>query len=227
MKKMVLYSGGLDSTVLLHKVVKEYNAESVIALSIFYGQKHAKESECARWHCNKLGVELIEADLAPAFFYNIHSSSLLNGSEHEIPTGTYAEQREDGAVPNTYVPYRNGLFLSFAAAVALQLGCDAIYYGAHADDQAGAAYPDCTSYFVQVQAETIYEGTGHAVQLIAPWSNINKSQIIAHALMIGMTPEELQSTWSCYEGGGTHCNVCSTCLDRLKAFRDNGIDLDN
>ncbi len=226
MKKLVLCSGGLDSTVLLHKVARENFRVNVEALSIFYGQKHAKEREFAAWQCEHLGVRLHEADLSNVFKFNPNVSALLQGSEMEIVHKSYAEQLEDlggSGTVTAYVPYRNGLFLSYAAAVALQLECDEIFYGAHADDAAGCAYPDCTEEFIVAQAEAIYTGTAGKVSLTAPWWQKNKAAIVAYGLQIGMSEDEFAHTWSCYEGKGAPCGSCGTCLDRVAAFRANGI----
>lgn len=227
MKILVLSSGGLDSTVLLHKAVKEVGAENVVALNIFYGQKHAKEQEYATLQCDKLGVPLYNADLSEVFRFNPSCSALLEGSSMDIVHKSYAEQLQDlggdGTV-SAYVPYRNGLFLSYAASVALQLGCDKIYYGAHADDAAGSAYPDCTPEFISSQASAIYEGTDGKVVMIAPWWNVNKAGIVAAGIELGMTHEDFEYTWSCYEGKEKPCGTCGTCVDRREAFMANNID---
>lgn len=227
MKILVLSSGGLDSTVLLHKAVKEVGAENVVALNIFYGQKHAKEQEYATLQCDKLGVPLYNADLSEVFRFNPSCSALLEGSSMDIVHKSYAEQLQDlggdGTV-SAYVPYRNGLFLSYAASVALQLGCDKIYYGAHADDAAGSAYPDCTPEFISSQASAICEGTDGKVVMIAPWWNVNKAGIVAAGIELGMTHEDFEYTWSCYEGKEKPCGTCGTCVDRREAFMANNID---
>ncbi|MEG1543062.1 MAG: 7-cyano-7-deazaguanine synthase [Tannerellaceae bacterium] len=226
MKILVLSSGGLDSTVLLHKAVQEVGPANVIALSVYYGQKHAIERESALWQCEHLGVQMIEADLSPVFKYNLSASALLQGSKTSIVHKSYAEQLEDlggkGTV-SAYVPYRNGLFLSYAAAVAIQLDCDILYYGAHADDAAGRAYPDCTPSFISAQATAIVEGTGGRVTMEAPWWAMNKASIVTFGLSIGMSHEEFGHTWSCYEGLEKPCGTCGTCIDRKVAFEINGI----
>ena len=226
MKTLVLVSGGLDSTVLLHDAVCTKGRENVIALSIFYGQKHEKELEYARWQCKSIPVQLFEADLSDVFKFNVNSSALLQGSEQEIKHMSYADQlRELGGsgTVSAYVPYRNGLFLSYAAAVALQLGCETILYGAHADDAAGYAYPDCTEDFISAQQMAIVHGTGYKVYLSAPFYRMTKADIVKHGLSRGMTHKEFEHTWSCYEGKSEPCGTCGTCLDRAAAFRANGI----
>jgi 7-cyano-7-deazaguanine synthase len=227
-KKIVLISGGLDSTVLLHQVVRAQGADNVIGLSIYYGQRHAIEKYCAIHHCNKLGVQYIEADLSDVFKYNVNASSLLKDSEQPIVHKSYEEQLQDtlGDAITAYVPYRNGLFLSFAASVAFQLDCDEIYYGAHSDDAAGSAYPDCTEEFIQAQAEAIWHGSGEKVGLTAPWWGKNKAFIVKRGLDMGLTKEDFENTWSCYTGNKEDgpCELCATCIDRRRAFQANGID---
>lgn len=233
MKALVLASGGLDSTVLLYKAVKQYGKDNVIALNMFYGQKHVVEMECVKWTCEHLGVALHNADLAQVFTFNKDCSALLQGSSKQIEHKSYAEQLQDlkdaGKAPtvSAYVPYRNGLFLSYAAAVALQLDCTVIYYGAHADDAAGRAYPDCTPEFIKAQQEAIAEGTAGRVIMEAPLWDMNKSGVVGMGIELGITHEEFEHTWSCYEGGSQPCGTCGTCRDRKAAFVSNGItDLD-
>lgn len=224
MKALVLCSGGLDSTVLLYQAVNKLGAENVVALNMYYGQKHAKEQEYATWQCEHLGVPLYNADLSEVFRFNKDCCALLEGSSLEIEHKSYAEQLANGVrTVSAYVPYRNGLFLSYAASVAIQLECDAVIYGAHADDAAGSAYPDCTPDFIDAQSRAIWEGTGNQVSLQAPFWNVNKAGIVAEGLALGMTHEEFEHTWSCYEGKEQPCCKCGTCIDRQKAFADNGI----
>lgn len=229
-KILVLTSGGLDSTVCLYKAVKEVGAENVIAMNTFYGQKHAKEMEYAKWQCNHLGVELHNVDLSQIFSFNKDCSALLKGSKMEIKHEAYADQlkelKDAGKAPTVtaYVPFRNGLFLSYASAVSLQLGCDIIYYGAHADDAAGRAYPDCTPEFIEAMNKAIEEGTAGKVHMVAPLWNLNKADVVKTGIGLEMTHEEFEHTWSCYEGGETPCKTCGTCRDRKAAFVANGIN---
>ena len=137
MKAMVLCSGGVDSTTCLGIAVDKYGAENVVALSIYYGQRHTKEIESADKVTEYYGVEHISLDLEKIFQYS--DCSLLAHSDKEIPEESYAEQikKTNGSPVSTYVPFRNGLFLSSAASIALSKGCEVIYYGAHSDDAAG------------------------------------------------------------------------------------------
>lgn len=221
MKALVLFSGGVDSTTCLAIAVDKYGANEVLALSLYYGQKHSRELEAARKIAAHYGVKHKELDLALIFADS--DCTLLKGSEGEIPKESYAEQLEktDGKPVSTYVPFRNGLFLASAASIALSNGCEEIYYGAHSDDAAGNAYPDCSSDFNDAINRAIYLGSGGELRVTAPFIGMNKAQVIAKGLELGV-PYEL--TWSCYEGGDKPCGVCGTCRDRIAAFRANGID---
>ncbi len=222
MRAMVLCSGGVDSTTALGMAVKKYGAENVVALSISYGQKHEKEIQAAKAVSEFYGVEQLFLDLAKIFEYSV--CSLLKQSDEEIPEESYSAQIEKtkGDKPvSTYVPFRNGLFLSSAASMALSKDCSVIYYGAHADDAAGFAYPDCSPVFNQAMNEAIYEGSGHQLRIEAPFVNLNKADVVKIGLELGV-PYDL--TWSCYEGGDKPCGKCGTCIDRAAAFQANGVD---
>lgn len=220
MKALVLFSGGVDSTTCLGLAIDKYGKENVVVLSVSYGQKHTKEIECSRKIAEYYGVEHIYLDLAKIFEYS--DCSLLEHSDREIPKESYAEQIEkgDGKPVSTYVPFRNGLFLSSAASIALSKDCDVIYYGAHSDDAAGNAYPDCSDAFNKAMGDAIYIGSGNQLRIEAPFVNMTKAEVVKTGLALKV-PYEL--TWSCYEGKERPCGVCGTCLDRAKAFELNGV----
>ncbi len=222
MKALVLASGGIDSSTALAMAVDEYGKENVIALSLYYGQKHDKELEAAKNVAGYYGVEQHFLDLS--LIFKDSSSSLLIGSAEAVPHGSYDTQKNGSDkedLISTYVPFRNGLFLSVAASIAQAKGCSVIIYGAHADDAAGAAYPDCTPEFNDAMNKCIMEGTGHEVEIKAPFVDLTKADIVKIGLELGV-PYEL--TWSCYEGGDVPCGKCGTCIDRAEAFAKNGAD---
>lgn len=220
MKALVLLSGGVDSTTCLGIAVDKYGSENVLALSVSYGQKHIKEIEAARQIASHYGVELLELDLSKMFEFS--NCSLLSKSDMEIPHEEYAKQLEetDGAPVSTYVPFRNGLFLSSAAAIAVSRDCEEIYYGAHADDAAGNAYPDCSEAFNSAMGRAIYLGSGNMVKVVAPFVGKTKADVVGMGLKLKV-PYEL--TWSCYEGRDKPCGSCGTCIDRKRAFELNGV----
>jgi 7-cyano-7-deazaguanine synthase len=217
---MVLLSGGVDSTTALALAIKRYGAENVVALIIFYGQKHKKEiiaaeriAEYYRVSCRKIDISAIFTGVA---------CPLLEGDSGNIPRESYSEQlkKTDGAPVATYVPFRNGLFISVAAAAAIAEGCEAVIYGAHADDSAGNAYPDTSPAFNKAMGEAVFIGSGNALRLESPFENLSKAGVVKIGKELGV-PYEM--TWSCYEGGDSPCGVCGTCIDRKAAFEANGI----
>ena len=219
MKVLVLFSGGLDSTTALAKAIDEYGKDNVVALSISYGQKHLKEIEASNNVASYYGVEHLFLDLSKIFEYS--DCSLLSHSSKDVPLGDYSEQLEnnDGKPLSTYVPFRNGLFLSSAAAIAISKGCDLIYYGAHSDDSS-VAYPDCSPEFTNAINQAIYIGSGRQVRVEGPFVGLHKSDIVKLGTKLNV-PYNL--TWSYYEGHDKACGKCGTCIDRKKAFEINGL----
>lgn len=221
MKALVLSSGGVDSTTALALAVSRYGKDNVIALSVSYGQKHDKEIQAPKAVSAFYGVEQLFLDLSKIFQYS--NCSLLQQSTEEIPEESYAKQIEktEGEKPvSTYVPFRNGLFLSSAASIALSKDCSVILYGAHADDSAGFAYPDCSPMFNDAMNQAIFEGSGHQLKVEAPFVNMTKAEVVKMGLELN-APYEL--TWSCYEGKDVPCGKCGTCIDRAAAFAANGV----
>jgi 7-cyano-7-deazaguanine synthase len=220
MKKIVLLSGGIDSTTCLALALEDCRPEDVLALNMYYGQRHDKEMQSARKIAAFYGVELMELDLS--LIFSKSDCSLLKASSVEVPEGSYAEQQREnpGKPVSTYVPFRNGLMLSAAASIAASVGASKIYYGAHADDAAGNAYPDCSPEFTKAINEAIYLGTGEQVEVEAPLVHMNKAGVVKTGLL-RKVPYEL--TWSCYMGGEKPCGKCGTCIDRARAFKENGV----
>lgn len=220
MKALVLFSGGLDSTTCLALAVQKYGKEEVIALSVSYGQKHQKEIEAAKELADYYGVTLKTLNLSDIFEGS--NCSLLSQSEEMIPHGEYDEQLKstNGKPVSTYVPFRNGLFLSCAASVALSHGCEVIYYGAHADDSAGNAYPDTSTEFNEAISKAIYLGSGEDLRVDAPFIHMTKAEVVKIGLERKVPYEK---TWSCYEGSEKACGLCGTCIDRRNAFIQNGM----
>lgn len=224
MKALVLNSGGVDSTTCVGIAVDKYGKDNVVTASLYYGQKHDKELECARKIAEYYGVAHIEEDISNIMKYASNVCSLVKGGK-DIIHKSYSEQIEENGEGRveTYVPFRNGLLLSIATAYADSLFPDEeveIYYGAHADDSAGQAYADCSPEFADVMTKAIYIGTYGKIHLKRPFIKMNKSQVVKTGLELGV-PYEL--TWSCYEGKDKQCGTCGTCIDRKKAFKDNGI----
>lgn len=220
MKALVLSSGGVDSTTCVALAVSEYGKENVVSLSVTYGQKHSKEIQCADAVAKYYGIEHIVLDLSEMFRFS--DCSLLEHSGTEIPHESYDSQiqKTNGSPVSTYVPFRNGLFISSASAIALSKKCDVIYYGAHSDDSAGSAYPDCSPEFNKAMGDAVYFGSGKQLKIVAPFVNLTKKDVVKKGLELN-APYQL--TWSCYEGKEKQCGKCGTCIDRKRAFEENGV----
>lgn len=224
-KALVLNSGGVDSTTCVALAIQKYGSENVITASLYYGQKHDKELECARKIAEYYKVKHIEEDISNVMKYAKDVCTLVKGG-NEIEHKSYVEQIQENGEGRvaTYVPFRNGLFLSIATAYADSLfpGEEVeIYYGAHADDAAGQAYADCSPEFAEAMDEAINIGTYGKIHINRPLINMNKAEVVKTGLSLNV-PYEL--TWSCYEGGDKPCLECGTCIDRLNAFKLNGIE---
>lgn len=218
MKHYVLLSGGLDSTTTL-ACIKAYMSKSdtIHAVSVYYGQRHDKELLAATKIAEYYGCSSWEIlDL-----HKLIPKTLLTSTD-EIPRVSYADLGY-GLSP-TFVPFRNGLMLS--ALTSLVFGNLAknetatIYFGAHLDDAANSAYPDCSREFVEALGLAIKIGTYNKISLVAPWIDSKKEDIVKWGSEHNV-PFKL--TWSCYVGGEKHCGTCMTCRSRKEAFVNSGV----
>lgn len=222
-KALVLSSGGVDSTTCIGIAVNEVGSENVSTVSIFYGQKHDKELDCANKVANFYRLKHYVLDLSDVLQYS--NCSLMQNSTENIPLMSYADQMKkngEGKV-STYVPFRNGLMLSAVAALAQSIYPDDdvdIYLGAHADDAAGRAYADCSEEFTSAMNTAIVIGTYGKVRVVAPLVNMNKAEVVKTGISLNV-PYTL--TWSCYAGGDRPCGMCGTCIDRAAAFAANHV----
>lgn len=225
MKALVLSSGGIDSTTCLGIAIDKYGKENVITASLYYGQKHDKELDCARKIAEHYGVQHIEENISNIMKYASKVCSLVKGGK-DIQHSSYEDQvkaNKEGRV-DTYVPFRNGLLLSIATAYADSLFPNEeveIFYGAHADDATGSAYADCSPEFAEAMNKAIQLGTYNKISINRPLINMNKAEVVKTGLGLNV-PYNL--TWSCYEGKEKQCGRCGTCIDRKKAFEINGVE---
>lgn len=212
-KAYVLLSGGVDSSTCLALALKEFG--SVTGIGVVYGQRHEKELERAQQVAVKLGADFLRWDIQGTI-----PKGGITDEALEIPSVSYSELPQ--GVSPTFVPFRNGILLSVATALASIDGqAEAIYFGAHAEDAENWAYPDCTPEFVGAMAAAIYIGTYHRIRLHTPLIHISKAEVIRMGDSLNV-PWEL--TWSCYEGKHYHCGVCPTCRARSEAFQLAGVE---
>jgi 7-cyano-7-deazaguanine synthase len=215
---VVLASGGLDSSVAA--AVARRDGYELYLLTIAYGQRHAVEIERAGQVAAALGARhhlVVDVDLRSL------GGSALTG-DLPVPKDRTGLDRGHG-IPVTYVPGRNLIFLSIAAAHAEVLGASVIYFGANILDYSG--YPDCRPEFIRafeaaVQAGTKAGAEGKRMEVRAPLLMLTKAQII----QLGMTLHvPFQLTHSCYDPvGAVACGRCDSCLIRRQGFAEAGVE---
>ena len=213
MKKAVcIISGGMDSA--LGAKIAQNEGYSIIALHFNYGQRtEKKELDSFRKISKKLQcIESYEIDLD--FFKQIGASALIDDSL-EIPTAGIEE-----GVPITYVPFRNGIFISVATALAEKHGAEALFIGVVEEDSSG--YPDCRDTYIKSMEESINLGTKDETQLEIkmPLVHMQKSEIVLKSLELNVP---LEDTWSCYKNEDEACGICDSCRLRLNGFKVAGV----
>lgn len=215
----VLTSGGLDSTVLLYYVVKQLEIDKVFALSFSYGQKHARELQAAVSQSRQFPgtVEHVTIDISD-FGRIIQTSSALLAGGSDVPELETIDEN-DLAQPSTYVPNRNMVFLSTAAAFAESRNCREIYYAAQAHDL--YSYWDCTPEFVVRLNEILALNRKHRLIVKAPFVNMRKSEVVELGSRLAVN---FADTWSCYRGNHLPCGTCPTCRERAAAFAEAGVN---
>lgn len=213
---VVLLSGGMDSSTLLHQVVRGLGVPEVYALSFQYGQKHARELEAARWQARAAGVR--EHRVLDVAFFGELTAGASALTDDSIPLPRLADLSEEARrQPPTYVPNRNMMLLSLAAAYAEARRVRDIYYGAQAQDRYG--YWDCTAEFLQRINALLALNRRDPVTIRAPFMNWRKVDELRLGLQLGV---DYAHTWTCYAGGVRPCGVCPACEERAGAFREAG-----
>lgn len=211
MKKnsVIIVSGGMDSITLLY----DHKDEIALGISFDYGSNHnAREIPFAKMHCERLGIKHITINLD--FMHQYFKSSLLDGAD-AIPEGHYA----DNNMKSTVVPFRNGIMLSIAIGIAESNNLDQVFIANHGGDH--TIYPDCRPEFIKAIDSAANAGTYNNVKVIAPYTQITKSDIARIGKKLGIDYTE---TWSCYKGGEIHCGKCGTCVERKEALAEAGIE---
>lgn len=204
MKTVLVFSGGMDSTTLLYKLLKD--GDKVLCLSFDYGQRHKKELKCAKNICEKLKT--------PHKIVDIKSlNSLMSGSaltsNIKVPEGHY----QDKNMRSTVVPNRNMIFLSLAIAQAVSAKFDRIAIAVHAGDH--AIYPDCRPEFIDKMCAVAKISNYEPVKIYAPFLEMSKRKIATLGQKLGV---DYSGTWTCYKGLKNPCGKCGACTERAEAL---------
>lgn len=215
---LVLFSGGLDSTTLLYRMLSI--GWDVLAISFDYKQRHARELaqgtaiiERATEQFPNRSIARYTIPLPIDKASGLFAASALTG-QAEIPEGHYA----DDNMAVTVVPGRNTIMLAMAMAIAQAQRAEYICIAAHAGDH--AQYPDCREDYILRMAQVINLATEGESNLLAPFLRKTKAEIVSEGAKFGV-PFEL--TYSCYKGGDISCAICGTCYERRWAFIEAGV----
>ena len=207
-KAICILSGGMDST--LASYIAKNDGYEIIAVHFNYGQRtQDRELKAFRDICDDLKIlEKYEIDIP--FFTQIGASALTDKTI-DVPTGGV-----EAGVPITYVPFRNGIFLSITAAIAEKEGATAMYIGVVQEDSSG--YPDCTDEFIADMKKAINQGTKKDthIDILTPLVHLSKAQIVQEAMKLNVP---LEHTWSCYKEEDEACGICDSCRLRLNGFK--------
>ncbi len=202
----------MDST--LSSFITKNMGYDIVALHFSYGQRTQKrELQAFRDITSKLNcINSYEIDLD--FFAQIGASALTDNSI-EVPISGIEE-----GVPITYVPFRNGIFLSIASAIAEKEGAKLIVIGVVQEDSSG--YPDCRESYIKDMQKAINSGTKDEtkIEIFMPLVHLSKAQIVSKALELNVP---LELTWSCYQNEDKACGVCDSCRLRLRGFKKAGV----
>jgi len=207
----VVLSGGQDSTTCLYWAIERFGRENVEAVTFDYGQRHRIELDCARVVSRDAGIR--QTELSIDTFEQLGGNALTD-DDMEVAEGG------DGELPTTFVPGRNLVFLTFAAAHAWQRGISNIVTGVAQTDYSG--YPDCRQETIDALSQALQLGMDRAFVIYTPLMNLSKMETVLLAESLGAI-DTMAQTHTCYEGQRPPCGQCPACLLRAKGFAEAGI----
>jgi len=213
-RAVLLLSGGIDSTVVL-AWLRDFDVD-VFALIFDYGQSLSKEIEIARANAEVYDAEYVILNTPLDFLKPVCSLVLSrNGLVPDIETGRNRGDITRGGMPSSYVPFRNGIFLSYAVAYAESAGIQDIYCGGNGLDSGN--YPDDTIEFARAFENAARKGTGfeYCPHIKFPLAEMPKRDVVEMGDQLGV---RWQDTWSCYKNGAEHCWECDSCVQRQEAM---------
>ena len=219
-KAVVLVSGGMDSCVCAAIARERHGTGNVALLHASYGQRtESREAQAFAAIADFYGIKqrlMVRLD----YFRAIGGSALTDPNIAVPQLELGAPGPDGGAIPVTYVPFRNAHFLSVAVSWAEAMGARAIYIGAVAEDSSG--YPDCRPEYYQAFQDLVRTGTRPEtrIEISTPVIALKKNEIIRRGIELGAP---LHLTWSCYQNADAACGACDSCLLRLRAFAEAGL----
>lgn len=212
-KALVVLSGGQDSTTCLYWALQTFGHGNVEAVTFDYGQRHRVELDCARKIAALTGVR---QTVLPIDTFAAIGGNALTDADIAPEDGA----RDDDALPNTFVPGRNLIFLTFAAALAYTRGARHLVAGVAQTDYSG--YPDCRENTLKALEVALRLGMDSRVELHAPLMYLSKAETVALAQQVGAM-DALSWSHTCYNGQVPPCGHCASCELRAKGFAEAGV----
>ncbi len=212
-KALVVLSGGQDSTTCLYWAIDKFGVENVSSVTFDYGQRHRIELDCAREIANHTGVPNV---VLPIDTFAALSAYALTNPDIEVNTRLDAET----GLPNTFVPGRNVIFLTYAAALAYQHGVSHIVAGMAQTDYSG--YPDCRENTISSLQNSLQLGMATDITIHTPLMHLSKKETVELARDLGALPA-MAKTHTCYNGERPPCGHCAACELRARGFAEAGV----
>jgi len=212
-KALVVLSGGQDSTTCLYWAIERFGRDQVSSVTFDYGQRHRIELDCAKTIAEFAGITHI---ILPIDTFAALGGNALTDSD----TTVRADVNPESGLPNTFVPGRNLIFLTFAAALAYQHGIAHLVTGVAQTDYSG--YPDCREETLSLLQETLQKGMESEVRIHTPLMHLSKKETVEMARALGALPA-MALTHTCYNGERPPCGSCAACLLRAKGFAEAGV----
>lgn len=209
---LVVLSGGQDSTTCLYWSLARFGAANVDTVTFDYGQRHRIELDCARAIAALAGV--------PHTVLPIDTFAALGGNALTEAAITVQAGVEANGLPNTFVPGRNLIFLTFAAALAYRRGITELVTGVAQTDYSG--YPDCREATIRALQQALRLGMEWEGTLHTPLMFLSKADTVRLARDLGALPA-LALSHTCYNGVQPPCGVCPACRLRAQGFAEAGI----
>ncbi len=213
-KALVVLSGGQDSTTCLYWAIDRFGGDKVETVTFDYGQRHRIELECAARVAELAGVS---NTLLPIDTFGALGGDALTDADIPVQQGIAAES----GLPNTFVPGRNLVFLTFAAAYAWQRGITQLVTGVAQTDYSG--YPDCRADTIAALQRAICLGMESDIVIHTPLMHLSKKETVEMARDLGALPA-MGLTHTCYNGQRPPCGKCPACELRARGFAEAGIE---
>lgn len=210
---LVVLSGGQDSTTCLYWALREFGENRVCSLSFDYGQRHRIELDSAAKIAEMAGIK---NTILP-----INTLSVLGGNALTDDMEVTSELSAENSLPNTFVPGRNLIFLTYAAAFAYQHQIQHLVTGVAETDYSG--YPDCREQTIRSLEKTINLGMESFISIHTPLMHLSKKQTVEFAIEL-QAMEALAYSHSCYQGLSPPCGECNACVLRARGFEEASVN---